>query len=116
MRWAGRRAPLTYSRRPPVDGLTQRLERCAHLRREERRFFPCGKVSASIDFFEVAEAGVHRLDPAARGGPDLAGKRGEADGNLDRRRSSSAVGGQKLSQLPVPPGGRSAGARQPVQG
>jgi hypothetical protein len=30
-------------------------------------------VAAAVDLVEVREAGVDRLDPAARGGPDLAG-------------------------------------------
>ena len=74
-------------------------------------------MSAAVDLVEVGEAGVDRLNPAARGSPDLAGERREADGNLDRRRSlAGRTGcGQNLSELPVPPGGRGAGARQPVQ-
>jgi hypothetical protein len=44
-------------------------------------------VPASVDLVEVHEVGVDRLDPAARGGPELAGERREADRNRDRRRS-----------------------------
>jgi hypothetical protein len=52
---------------------------------------PCGEVSAALDLVEVGEAGVDRLNPAARGSPDLAGERREGDGNLDRRRSPPAA-------------------------
>ena len=44
-------------------------------------------MAAAVDLVEVREAGVDRLDPAARGSPDLAGERREADRNRDRRRS-----------------------------
>src|SRR5262245_2193918 len=87
----------------------------AHLGGEELRLLPGGEVAAPVDLVEVGEAGVDRLDPAARGSPDLAGERREADGNRDRRRNLAARTGQKLSELPVPPRGRGAGARQPVQ-
>src|SRR5262245_38268760 len=97
--------------------LPQRLERRAQLRREERRLFPCCEVAAPVDLVEVGEAGVNRLDPAAGGGPDLAGERREADGNRDRRRSLAACKrcGQRSSVLPVRPGRRRGGAGQPVQ-
>src|SRR5512134_1761343 len=88
----------------PSWGPPQGLERCAQLRREERRFFPGGEVAALVDLVEVGEAGVDRLNPAARGSPDLAGERREADGNRDRRRSLGGIRrGQELSELPVPP-------------
>ena len=74
-------------------------------------------MAAPVDLVEVGEVGVDRLDPAARGSPDLAGERREADRNRDRRRSlAGRTGcGQDPSKFPVPPGGRGAGARQPVQ-
>src|SRR5262245_24535305 len=81
----GRRARV--SRRLPDHALPQRLERRAQLRREECRLFPCREVSAAVDLVEVGEAGVDRLDPAARGSPELAGERRESDRNPDRRRS-----------------------------
>src|SRR5688572_23992883 len=95
----------------------KRPERRPDLLREESRLFPGGEVAAPVDLVEVREAGVDRLNPAARGSPDLAGERREADRNRDRRRSrATRTGcGQNLSKLPVPPGGRGAGARQPVQ-
>src|SRR5262245_13848830 len=97
--------------------LPQRFERRAHLGREQLRFLPGGEVAAPVDLVEVRESGVDRLNPAAWGSPDLAGERREGDRNLDCRRSlAGRTGrGQNLSELPVPPGGRGAGARQPVQ-
>ena len=44
-------------------------------------------MAALVDLVEVGEVGVARLDPAARGPEDLAGERGEADRERDRRRS-----------------------------
>ena len=44
-------------------------------------------MAAPVDLVEVGEVGVGLLDPAARGSPDLAGERREADRNRDRRRS-----------------------------
>jgi hypothetical protein len=74
-------------------------------------------VSALVHLVEVAEVGVGVLDPAARGPPDLAGEGGEAHRNRDLRRS--LAGGACLSQgfsvLPVRPGRRRPGPRQPVQ-
>jgi hypothetical protein len=72
-------------------------------------------VAAPVDLVEVGEVGVGRLDPAARGPEDLAGEGGEADRDLDLRRR--LAGGKRLgsSELPVPPGRRSPGPRQPVQ-
>src|SRR5688572_6087551 len=95
----------------------KRPERRPDLLREESRLLPGGEVAAPVDLVEVGEAGVDCLNPAARGSPDLAGERREADGNRDRRRSlAGRTGcGLSLSELPVPPGGRGAGARQPVQ-
>ena len=99
------------------DLFAQRSERRPELGAEKLRLFPRGEVAALVDLVEVGEAGVDRLDPAARGSPDLAGERREADRNRDRRRSlAGRTGcGQDPSEFPVPPGGRGAGARQPVQ-
>jgi hypothetical protein len=74
-------------------------------------------VAAPVDLVEVGEAGENHLDPAERGREDLAGERREADRNRDRRRSLAGRTGCGLgpSELPVPPGGRGASARQPVQ-
>ena len=44
-------------------------------------------MAALFYLVEVGEAGVDLLHPGARGGEDLAGKRREADGNRDHRRS-----------------------------
>src|SRR5215211_7297066 len=74
-------------------------------------------MASPVDLVEIGEARVNRLNPAAWGSPDLAGECCEADGNRDRRRSFAGCTscGQNLSELPVPPGGRGPGARQPVQ-
>src|SRR5688572_21931907 len=100
-----------------MASLAQWAECSPHLGGEELRLLPGWEVAAAVDLVEVAEVGVGRLNPAARGSPDLAGERREADRNRDRRRSrATRTGcGQNLSKLPVPPGGRGAGARQPVQ-
>ena len=58
-------------------------------------------MAAPVDLVEVGEAGVDRLDPAARGSPDLAGERREADRNRDRRRS--LAGSQALRPALVRP-------------
>src|SRR5215213_651180 len=63
----------------PSLRLAQGSERRPDLGREEFRLFPGGEVSAPVDLVEVGEVGVRLLDPAARGPPDLAGERGEAD-------------------------------------
>src|SRR5687768_3155088 len=67
--------------------LTRGSKRSAELTSEEIGFLPRCEVSTAVDLVEVGEPGVNRLNPAARGSPDLAGERREADGNFDRRRS-----------------------------
>src|SRR3984957_1412030 len=68
------------ARRPPGNpGLAQGTERGLDLGREHLGLFPGGEVTAPVDLVEVAEGRVGRLDPAARGRPDLTGERGEAD-------------------------------------
>ena len=71
---------MAEARRPP-DALPQRLKCRAQLRREECRLFPRREVAAAVDLVEVGEAGVDRLDPAARCSPELAGERRKADRN-----------------------------------
>src|SRR5262245_10973360 len=96
---------------------SQRFERGAQFRCEQSGLLPGGEVSAPVDLVEVGEVGIDGLHPAARGSEDLTGKRGEADGDCNRRRSLAyrTQCGLGLGGLPVPPGGRGAGARQPVQ-
>src|SRR5919112_6540666 len=69
-------------------------ERRTDLAGEQLRLLPGGEVAAPVDLVEVAEAGIGRLDPAARGSPELAGERREADGDLDVR--GSVAGGSGL--------------------
>src|SRR5687768_1065953 len=95
----------------------QRAEGSPHLGREELRLLPGGEVATPLDLVEVREPRIYRFDPAPRSSPDLAGKRREADGNGDRRRRRTRCTccRKNLAKLPVPPRGRCAGARQPVQ-
>ena len=74
-------------------------------------------MPASVDFVEVREVGVGKLDPAARGSEDLAGERREGDWNRHRRRGLAGRKGcgHGLVKFPVPTSGRGAGARHPVQ-
>jgi hypothetical protein len=65
--------------------LSQRPKRGSHLFGEELRLLPRSEVAAPIDLVEVRDVGVGLLDPAARGSPDLAGKRREADRDRNRR-------------------------------
>src|SRR5262245_9649697 len=97
--------------------LSKRPECGAHFAREEFRLFPSGKVTALVDLVEVGDVGVRVLDPAARSPPDLAGEGGEADRERDLGRSLAGLAclSLGLSVLPVRPGRRVAGARQPVQ-
>jgi hypothetical protein len=64
--------------------IQERSDRNAARTSEEksRGFLPGGEVPALSAFVEVGEAWIDRLDPAARGCPDLAGERREADRNL----------------------------------
>src|SRR4029453_17375113 len=105
---------LTSGHRP----LAQRAESGPQLLGEELRLLPRGEVATPFSLVEVGEAGVDRLDPAARGAPDLAGERREPDGNRNRRRRLSARkrGGQRSCVLPVRPRRRRCRAAQPVQG
>jgi len=74
-------------------------------------------VAALVGLAEVDDVGVALLDPAAGGPEDLVRELGEADREGDVRRSLARclTCGLGLSALPVRPGRRSAGARQPVQ-
>src|SRR5262249_47028299 len=73
----------------------------AQLFDEELRLLPGGEVAAPVDLVEVREVGVDRLDPAARGSPELAGERREADRNRDRRRSLAGRTGCGLVLWPT---------------
>src|SRR5215469_10218011 len=84
------------------------------LGREQLGLLPGGEVAAPVDLVEVRQGGVRQLDPAARGPEYLAGERGEADRELDLRRSLSGRKGLGPSVLPVRPGRRGPGAREPV--
>ena len=77
----------TVKRHPQRSGGTRRAAR-----REELRLLPGGEVAAPVGLVEVGEAGVDRLDPAARGREDLAGEVREADRNRDRRRRLAGRG------------------------
>src|SRR5436190_23319561 len=74
-------------------------------------------MAASVDLVEVREGGVRLLGPAARGPPNLAWKRGEADRKRDLRRSLVGRGRDSGGSVafPVRPGGRGAGTGQPVE-
>src|SRR5207247_8382351 len=95
----------------------QRLERSAHLLREQLRLLQRGEVAALVGFVEVRDGGVSLLDPAARGAEDLAGKLSEADRDGNSRRSLASRSRKRLrsSALPVRPGRRGPGGRQPVE-
>src|SRR5215203_1029778 len=72
-------------------------------------------VAALVDLVEVADVGVRPLKPAARGPEDLVGEGGEADRQRDLRRRLAGRKRLGSSELPVPPGRRRPGPRQPVQ-
>src|SRR3954447_13808561 len=63
----------------PAGASAERAERGADLLREELGLLPGGEVAAARDFVEVVEGGIGLLGPAARGSPDLARERREAD-------------------------------------
>src|SRR5918992_5073871 len=65
----------------------ERPEGGADLLGEELRLLPGGQVATLVGLVEVDEGGVRLLGPAARGPPDLARERGEADRERDLRRS-----------------------------
>src|SRR5439155_23595178 len=65
--------------------LAQWLEGRAHLFREVLGLFPGGEVTTLVHLVEVDDVVVGLLDPAARGPPDLARERSEADRDRDRR-------------------------------
>jgi hypothetical protein len=67
------------------NGLSKGSECCTDLGREQLGFFPSGEMAALVDLVEVDDIGIRLLDPAARGTPDLAGERGEANWNRDGR-------------------------------
>ncbi len=82
---------------------------------EELRLLPRGEVPALVDLVEIDEIRVDLLGPAARGREDLAGERGEADRERDLRGGLAGCESGGPSGLPVRPGRRCPGARQPVQ-
>src|SRR5262249_57430448 len=88
-------------------------ERSPDLGREQLGFFPGGEVTALVHVVEVDEGGVRLLDPTARGRDDLAGERGEADRDFDRRGSLAGRASLGLSALPVPAGPPGPRARPP---
>src|SRR5580693_2354992 len=94
----------------------QRPERRPDLLGEQLGLFPGGEVTALVHLVEVDDVGVRLLDPAARGPPDLAGERREADRNRDRRGSLTGRTSIFLSFFPVRARSRRPGACQPVQG
>ncbi|HEX6555143.1 MAG TPA: hypothetical protein VF026_20430, partial [Ktedonobacteraceae bacterium] len=102
---------------PSPLSLAQGAERGPDLGREQLRLLPGGEVTALVDLVVVDGVGVPLLDPTARGPEDLARERGEADRERDLRRSLARRGRASLglAVLPVRPGRRCPGARQPVQ-
>src|SRR5580704_7631618 len=90
--------------------LAQRAERRSDLGREELGLFPGGEVASFAGLVEVDEVGVGLLDPAARGREDLAGEGGEADRELDLRRSLPGRESLGSAALPVRPSRRGTGA------
>ena len=79
-------------------------ERSPHLRGEEFGLLPGGEVAALVDLVEVREAGVGGLGPAARGSPDLAGERREADRHGRGRRGLAGRLRAGPRVIPVVPG------------
>src|SRR6478736_3652289 len=91
-----------------TTSVAQRAEGRTYLSGEDVRLLPGGEVAALLGHVEVGEPGVDRLDPAARGCPDLAGERREADRHVDCWRSLAAGNRrrQRSSVLPVRAGRR----------
>src|SRR5215211_9407287 len=69
--------------------LAKRPECGSDFFREQLRLLPRREVATLLDLVEVGKGAVRPPDPAARGRPDLAGERGEADRERDRRRGRS---------------------------
>src|SRR3712207_1572130 len=97
--------------------LAKTPERGPELLGRQLRLFPGGEVAAPVDRVEVGEGTVRLLDPAARGRPDLVREGSEAHRDRDFGRSLGSRGRDSGGSvaLPVRPGGRGPGARQPVQ-
>src|SRR5215218_63150 len=97
--------------------LAQRSKGGTDLFGEELWLLPRGKVPAPLGLVEVDEVGIPQLHPAPRRPEDLAGERGEANRQRNLRRSLAGRTRFRLSlsELPVPPGSRGAGAGKPVQ-
>src|SRR4029453_13246248 len=78
-------------------------ERGSHLCGEDVRLLPGGEMAAPLGFVEIGDVRIRLLDPAARGGEDLAGERREADRSRHRWRSltRSERLGLGLRALPV---------------
>src|SRR5215207_721454 len=96
LRLAKRRQGRTLGR----GDLAERLERRAHLAGKQIGLLPGGEVAALVDLVEVTEVGIGRLDPAARGSPEFAGERGEADQDLDVRGSLAGRSGLAVPARP----------------
>src|SRR5687767_8033458 len=100
---------------PRGDNSAQFAERRSQFRGEEIRLLPGGEVAALLDLVEVSKPGINRLNPAARCREDLARKCREGNRDFDWRRRLAGCARSGPPGFPVPPGGRGAGARQPVQ-
>jgi FAD/FMN-containing dehydrogenase len=100
---------------PRRTRLPEWAERRAHFLGEELRLLAGGEMAAFFDLVEVGDVGVRLLDPATGCREDLAGKRGEAHRDRDRRRSLAGRASLCSSALPVRPRRRGSSARQPVE-
>jgi len=96
-------------------GIRERLERGAHLTREELRLFPGREVPALLRHVVVNEVVVRALHPVLRRLEDLVGKHRVGDGERQVRRRILERRSSALCLLPVNPRGRRRGVRQPVQ-
>src|SRR5438309_11490472 len=104
-------AHTTCAPPPGEPELAQRLERRAHLRREEQRLFPRREVPALVHLVEVGELRIAALRPAPGGLVDLAGEDG------DRRRDGEVLGAEvRELVLPVAAGRGDPGVCEPVEG